>query len=153
MELGVVLFWDHAAHGEGLTWIRRAAEQCHVGAQYFLAAELATGENVRKDVQEAARWYRRAARQAHSEAQYNLALMYWAGEGVPRSPTAAHRWLEKAAISGDLLALRALAEAYETGQLGYRRNRARARYWRSRYNRVNTAALKHAGARVPRKKP
>jgi hypothetical protein len=50
MELGIVLFWDLGAHREGFKWIRRAAEQGDVGAQYFLAAELATGENVRKNL-------------------------------------------------------------------------------------------------------
>jgi TPR repeat protein len=152
MELGVVLFWDHAAHSAGIEWIRRAADQGHVGAQYFLGAELATGENIRKNVREAARWYRHAARRGHGEAQYNLALMYWTGEGVLRNPKTSHRWLEKAATSGDLLALRALSQAYETGQLGYRRNRVHARYWRKRYDRVNEAALKHVGQQGPREK-
>lgn len=152
MELGVVLFWDHGAHNAGFKWIRRAAEQGHAGAQYFIGAELATGENLRKNPREAARWYLQAARQGHSEAQYNLALMYWAGDGVVRSPATSHQWMEKSAKSGDLLALRALAEAYQTGQLGYRRNQVHARYWRERYNRVNKAALKHAGGQVRRKK-
>ncbi len=58
----------------------------------------------------------------HAEAQYNLALMCWAGEGVRRSVAAAHKWLEKAARSRDLSALRAIAEGYESGQLGYRKN-------------------------------
>ncbi len=140
MELGITLCWDHAAYREGFKWIRCAAEQGHIGAQYFLGSELATGENVRQNFQEAARWYRRAAMRNHSEAQYNLALMYWAGEGVPRNRAAAHRWLEKAANSNDLLALRAITEAYETGYLGYRKNSVRARYWRRRYN-----ASKRAG--------
>lgn len=134
MELGIVLCWDHAAYKEGFRWIRCAAEQGHVGAQYFLGSELATGENVRKNFHEAARWYRRAAMRNHSEAQYNLALMYWAGDGVPRNRAAAHRWLEKAASLNDLLALKAITEAYEDGCLGYRKNPTRARYWRRRYN-------------------
>lgn len=144
MELGIVLSWDYDAYKEGLKWIRRAAEQGHVGAQYFLGAELATGEHVRKRLREAANWYRRAAMQNHGEAQYNLALMYWAGEGVRRSVSSAHKWLEKAASLDDLFALRALAEAFESGQLGYRKDRVRARYWRGRYNRTNKAALKGA---------
>ena len=147
MELGVVLFWDHDAHRKGLKWIRRAAEQGHIGAQYFLGAELATGENVRKNLREAASWYRRAAKQNHGEAQYNLAMMYWAGEGLPRSASAARKWLERAARLDDLLALRALAEAYESGQFGYRKNGGRARHWRGRYDRANKAALRGA-ARV-----
>jgi len=142
MELGIFLCWDRDAYGQGIKWIRRAAERGHVGAQYFLGAELATGENVRKNLPSAARWYRRAAMKGHGEAQYNLAMMYWAGEGVPRNPIAAHRWLEKAAKSRDLGALFALAEAYENGQLGYRKDRTRARYWRRHYTRVRKAALK-----------
>ncbi len=27
MELGIVLFWDHAAYADGIKWVRRAAEQ------------------------------------------------------------------------------------------------------------------------------
>jgi TPR repeat protein len=148
MELGIVLFWDHAAYNQGIKWIRLAAEQGHVGAQYFLGSALALGENIGKNLREAARWYRRAARQGHSEAQYNLALMYWAGEGVPRSSSAAHRWLEKAAQARDLLALRALSEAYEMGLLGYRRNPVRAVYWKKRYSQVHRTHRKYAGKRA-----
>jgi len=142
MELGLVLCWDWAAYRAGLKWVRRAAEQGHIGAQYFLGAELATGENVRKNLSQSAYWYGRAAAQGHSEAQYNLALMYWTGEGVRRSISLAHHWLEKAARSRELFALRALAEAYEFGRLGYRKNRVCARYWRDLYNRANQAAGK-----------
>jgi TPR repeat protein len=142
MDLGVVLCWDLGAYRAGLKWILRAAEQGHIGAQYFLGAELATGENVRKKLSQSAYWYGRAAAQGHSEAQYNLALMYWSGEGVRRSKSLAHHWLEKAASSRESFALRALAEAYEFGQLGYRKNRVRARYWRDLYNRTNKAAGK-----------
>jgi uncharacterized protein len=141
MELGVVLFWDRHALREGFKWIRRAAEKDHIGAQYFLAVEFATGENVRQNLRAAARWYRRAAMLGHSEAQYNLALMYWAGEGVPRSSAAAHRWLRMAAKSDDLLALQALVNAYECGHFGYRPNAEQARYWRGRYNRVSSDSV------------
>lgn len=146
MELGIVLFWDHDAYSEGLKWVRRAAVQGHVGAQYFLGAELATGEKVRKNLREAASWYRRAAKQNHGEAQYNLALMYWGGEGLHRSASAARKWLESAARLDDLLALRALAEAYECGQFGYLKDAVRARRWRRRYDRVNKKAFEVAAS-------
>ncbi len=152
MELGLFLCWDRDAYGEGIRWIRCAAKQQHVGAQYFLGAELATGENVRKNVAESARWYRRAAMKGHGEAQYNLAMMYWAGEGVPRNTILSHRWLEKAAKSGDWGALSALADAYEDGLLGYRKNGSRARYWRSRYDRIREAESKRV-ARNARAEP
>lgn len=142
MELGIVLFWDHAAHREGIKWIRCAAGQDHVGAQYFLGAQLATGEGVRKNTKEAVRWYYRAAMKGHSEAQYNLALMYWAGEGVRKNVRATHKWLEKAGTSRDLLALRALAEAFASGGFGYQKDRVRARHWRNLYTRVNLKAIR-----------
>jgi TPR repeat protein len=141
LELGIVLYWDHAMHREGTKWIRRSAEQDHVGAQYFLGAELATGETIRKNVKEAGRWYGRAARKGHGESQYNLALMCWAGEGMPKNVAAAHKWLEKAARSSDLLALRLLADAFSSGLFGYRKDGVRANYWRNRYNRVSQEAI------------
>jgi TPR repeat protein len=140
MELGMVLCWDHAAYREGLQWIRDAARQDHMGAQYFLGAELATGENVAKKPKEAAYWYRRAAMRGHAEAQYNLATMYWEGEGVKRSAAAAHKWLAKAARSRDLVALQLLADAHASGLFGYRKNSARARYWRRLYDRARQMA-------------
>jgi TPR repeat protein len=141
MELGIVLFWDHAAYREGIKWIRRAAEQNHVGAQYFLGAEFAAGDNIRRNRKAAVRWYRSAAKQGHGEAQYNLALMYWAGEGVRKNVAAAHQWLENAGKSGDLLALRALVEGHDFGRLGYRKNHVRAHYWRRRYEKARRIAI------------
>jgi TPR repeat protein len=136
MELGLILSWDMKDYSSGLKWVRRAAKQGSLGAQYFLAAELATGEHVKRNLREAAKWYRAAAKSGHPEAQYNLALMLWGGEGVRKSTRAAHHWLEAAAKGGELLALRALTEAYSEGQMGYRRDLDKARYWARRYQRA-----------------
>jgi uncharacterized protein len=137
MELGITLFWDTHAYRSGLYWIRKAAEGDHLGAQYFLGAEFATGEHLKKNPKKSVYWYQRAARGGHAEAQYNLALMYWEGEGLKRSVRQAHKWLESSARSNDLLALRALSEAYETGWLGYRIDRGKAAHWRRRYQEIN----------------
>lgn len=136
MEFGMVLCWDVGDYRSGLRWVKRAAKQGHLGAQYFLAAELATGEQVSRNLPEAIKWYRIAAKAGHHEAQYNLALMLWNGEGVRKSRKAAHSWLEAAAKGGELLALRALAEAYSEGLMGYRQDPHRAKYWRNRYRRA-----------------
>ena len=138
MEFGLVLCWDVLDYRSGLKWVRRAANQGHLGAQYFLAAELATGERVKRNSPEAVKWYRTAAKSGHHEAQYNLALMLWNGEGVRKGTKAAHHWLEAAAKGGELLALRALAEAYSDGLMGYRRDPHRAKYWSNRYRRARS---------------
>jgi len=140
MELGLVLFWEHDRYRNGMQWIQRAADQGLVGAQYFLGAELAVGDNVRKDLRKALRWYKRAAAQGHSEAQYNLAMMYWAGEGVRASISTAHRWLETAASRGDPVAIKLLVDAHEEGTFGYRRNKAKAGKWRRRSDGISKAS-------------
>src|SRR5690349_15523704 len=46
MALGLILCWENGRYrnfAEGFAWIRRAAERGDVGAQYFIAAEYATG--------------------------------------------------------------------------------------------------------------
>jgi uncharacterized protein len=141
MELGLALYWDQKAVKPGLYWIRRAAERNHLGAQYFLGVEFATGEHVRRNLKQSAQWYQRAARAGHAEAQYNLAQMYWTGEGVRRNPRKAREWLEASAKNADLLALRALSEAYETGGFGYTADSRKARLWLARYEAANRLAL------------
>lgn len=127
--LGLRLLWDIGAVRSGLYWIRCAANQNHVGAQYLLASGFATGFDFRKDLAESVYWYRRAARLGHSEAQYNLALMYAHGEGVSKNLRACRRWLERAGRGGDLLAIELLMEANACGRLGYRVDKRSAAFW------------------------
>jgi hypothetical protein len=37
-----------------------------------------------------------------------------------------------------------LADAYELGQLGYRKNAARAQYWHRRYKRTSRSLIKRS---------
>jgi TPR repeat protein len=57
-----------------------AAKRGNVDAQYQLAAMLATGDRIEKDVAAAAHWYAKAAARNHPEALYNLGLMHILGE-------------------------------------------------------------------------
>lgn len=57
-----------------------AAKRGNVEAQHQLAAMLATGDGIEKDVAAAAQWYARAAAKNHPEALYNLGLMHILGE-------------------------------------------------------------------------
>jgi TPR repeat protein len=57
-----------------------AAKRGNVDAQYQLAAMLASGDGIEKDVAAAAQWYAKAAAKNHPEALYNLGLMHILGE-------------------------------------------------------------------------
>ena len=69
---------------EAVRWYRRAAEQGHAGAQYFLGLMYDYGLGVPLDDAEAVIWYRLAAEQGDASAQNNLGVMYGTGEGVPQ---------------------------------------------------------------------
>jgi len=136
MEAGSALYrrgLSSRATKEGFALLIMAAKRGVVGAQYAVAAELATGETVKKDERRAASWYRKGAMAGHGEAQYNLALMYFYGEGMKKNIKEHRRWLEKAARRRDLLALRRLYEAHRDGSFGYIRDLRKAKYWGERY--------------------
>jgi TPR repeat protein len=120
-------FYDVAA---AFRWMTRAAERGHRGAQYFLGVKYATGEMVRLNSKKALYWYRKAAAAGNAEARYNIGMMYWGGEGVRKNPATARRWILKAARSAEMLAIILLAQAYETGELGFRLDRKKAKHWR-----------------------
>ena len=48
-------------YNQAVTWVRRAADQGHVRAQFNLGASYDTGAGVEKNASEALRWFRRAA--------------------------------------------------------------------------------------------
>jgi TPR repeat protein len=82
---------------EAIRWVRLAADQGFVKAQFNLGLSYDTGTGVPPDPAEAARWFRRAANQGDATAQRNLGVMYANGEGVPRDFVAAYMWLGLAA--------------------------------------------------------
>lgn len=117
---------------EGFKFVLRAAEGGLVDAQYFVAAELATGVSVNQDLRTAAEWYRRAAEGGLAEAQYNLALMYADGEGVVKDSAKALEYLTLAAGGGDVLAMEVLGDAYARGRLGLTPDSRLAKQWEER---------------------
>lgn len=135
MRLGVILCLEPPPIGnfsEGFKYVLRAAQSGLPEAQYFAAAELATGESVDRDLVSAAEWYRRAAEGGLAEAQYNLGLMYADGEGVAKDSAMALKYLTLAAERGDFLAMEVLSDAYERGLLGLMPDTLIARQWKER---------------------
>lgn len=149
VELGGILldpdlrFYDVS---EGFRWMTRAAEQGHVRAQYFLGVQFATGEMVKLNPKNALYWYRKAAAAGDAEAQYNIGMMYWGGEGVRKNPAMARKWIVKAAKNGEILAVILLARAYETAELGFRKNSKKARYWKARDRRLLGRSARRSAA-------
>ena len=133
-----------ADSGLARDWLRRAAEQRHVEAQYDLADLFVFGnrEAARRDYAEAARWYRMAAEQGNSDAAHALASLYRNGLGVERSDLNAARWLTRAAEAGQHSAQAALAYLFDVGQ-GVPQDHAQALHW---YRRAAEGG--HAFARM-----
>ena len=84
-----------------LEWLRKAAKQDQVKAQYTLAAIYAGGMyGVPRDDRIAIDWLRKSAKLGYAEAQYALGLAYAEGRGVEKDATQAYGWLLDAAKQG-----------------------------------------------------
>jgi uncharacterized protein len=105
-------------NAEALRLRRKAAEQGHAEAQYWLGIMYHGGiEGVPQDLVQAVRWYRKAAEQGHAAAQYVLNTVYrYGGFGVPQDWAEALKWCLKAAEQGHALALRDLGTYYYYGE-------------------------------------
>ena len=123
---------DTANFEEGFNWILNAAMHGDPGAQYWIARELATGENVRRDPSLTAYWYRRAARRGLAAAKYNLGIMYLEGDGVPANKARGRQWVHRAAEGGEVLAIMILADSYMTGEMGFPVDESKATNWRAK---------------------
>ena len=116
----------NAAHAE----FRKAAEQGHTGAQYFLGEMYRRGRGVERNRMEAVSWYRKAADQGNARAQFRLGLMYRRGHGVDKDSAEGARWYRKAAEQGHAMAQYNLGHVYRSGQ-GVPRNMVEAYMWYS----------------------
>lgn len=96
---GIGISYDEA---ESIKWYRKAAEQGHKEALYWVGFMYST----RCDDAEAVRWYRKAAEQENYEAikaQFRLGRMYTTGTGVAQDLIEADKWYRKARDSQDRL--------------------------------------------------
>ena len=88
-----------------------AAEQGDAEAKFKLGRIYHRGDDVRKDLVEAAKWYRKAAEQGDASGQVELGRMYYHGEGVPEDDVEACAWYSVAATNGDSYAKKSLPKA------------------------------------------
>lgn len=85
---------------DSLTWLRMAAEQGHVQAQFELARAHNFGQAGAQNFHEAAKWYGLAAKQGSPDALYHLGMLYRFGQGVPQDYKAAFALFSTAAEKG-----------------------------------------------------
>jgi TPR repeat protein len=87
-------------NAEAVRWLRKAAEQGHVEAQFSLGYTYTRGMGVEQDDAEAVRWWRKAADQGHTFAQHDLGIAYHLGRGITQDDAEAVSWFRKAADQG-----------------------------------------------------
>jgi TPR repeat protein len=88
---------DHEQAGD---LFRKAAEQGHADAQYWLGQFLITGLGMPKDLEQGVSWTRKAADQGHADAQFAMGNAFYLGGGVSQDYAQAADWLRKAAEQG-----------------------------------------------------
>lgn len=110
--------------GEGMLWLRKAAEQRDSMAQFTLGYSL----ELQGNAAEAVPWYRKAAEQGLALAQTALGFVYEQGKGVPKNDKEAVLWYRKAAEQNDSNAQSNLGSMYYTGK-GVKKDLAEAAKW------------------------
>ena len=78
-------------------YLKSAAEQGDVEAQFLLGYAYALGNGVPQNAREAVRWWRKAAENGHGGAQYNIGIAYFRGMNVPQDYAEAYFWLNLSA--------------------------------------------------------
>jgi len=106
-----------------------AAKRGNVDAQYQLAAMLATGDGIEKDVVAAGQWYAKAAAKNHPEALYNLGLMHILGEICRPALKKGMAMLKRPAKLDSWDAHWYLAQVFMVGLHGEPRNLDKAAYY------------------------
>jgi TPR repeat protein len=109
---------------EAAKWFRKAAEQGHAKAQYFLYSLYRDGLGVAQDPTEASKWLHKAAVGGSDSAQYSLGLE----SAMAGNQGEAAKWYRLAAAQAHDSAQLELGRLYRDG-LGVKRDFVRAYMW------------------------
>ncbi len=124
-------YLEQGRTNEGVSLIRKAANQNQPAAQYRLAKLYEIGEGVSQDSEMARQLTERAARNGNRIAMHDLALYYAEGRGgVQADMPKAANWFEKAAERGVVDSQFNLGVLFESGQ-GLPKNMSDAFVWYS----------------------
>lgn len=97
-KLGNAILLQHESNwNEALPWIRKAAENDDVEAQFKLSQYY----EVKKDEKEAVKWCLLAAENGDADAQWQLGHYLLNGQGIAKDYDKAYQWLEKSVKNGN----------------------------------------------------
>lgn len=110
-------YWHREDYVNALPWLKAAADQGHVEAQYLLGMAYLQGRGTVQNYRTALEQFTKAADRGHIDAEYELGLIYRDGLSVPRDRETAYVWLNLAAAQGhaEALALRERLSMAMTG--------------------------------------
>lgn len=115
-------------------WFKRAAFYGSADAAYNLGAMYMGQKFGFPSKKDALYWWNEAAEHGHTDSQYNLGVLLAFGHATKANPKSALSWWYKAAVKGHKQSAQALAEAYEKGLFGLKKDEKLALYWQKRAN-------------------
>jgi hypothetical protein len=86
--------------------LQKAAANGDAGAMVQLGRDLATGNKLTKDVEQAARWIQLAAATGNAEGMFELGRFYRDGLGLTQDSVRAYAWFSRAAAANHLTAMK-----------------------------------------------
>ena len=150
---GAVRLIEGGDAGRGMADLRRAADQGHAPAQFYLAKLYENGEaGLPRDAAQARRWTERAAQGGDRKAMHNLALFYFSGDGGQKNMTTAAQWFRRAADQGLVDSQYNLGRLYEEG-FGVTTNPAEAYKWYLIAGRAGDGEARTSAERIKRSMP
>jgi uncharacterized protein len=101
-------YWVNAEYQQAFPWLKAAAEQRHVEAEFLLGTAYLNGLGTLQNYRLALDFFTRSAEQGHLEAEFRLGMLYRDGLAMPPDKESAYIWLNIAAARGhpDALQLR-----------------------------------------------
>lgn len=136
---------------EAVDYYRKSAEQGNPDGQFGYGSMLASGEGIKRDVDQGRQWIVKAGEQGHKLAINELALAYLKGQlNIPleeRQGAVALRWIRQAAENDFVPAMEAVAEAYKTGAFGLAADPGQAEAWAGKARKARGLQGKRRGER------
>lgn len=98
-------FWLNGEYQKAFQWIKTAADQSFVEAEFLLGQAYLNGLGTLQNYRAALEYFSKAANKGHLEAEYRLGILYRDGLAAPPDKEAAYLWLNIAAAGGHADAL------------------------------------------------